>query len=148
MKHDVIAIRPVTRDDYELILAWWGIPEIRKFTSTLKQPSFAELADQFRQPGRRDFMIIHERRRIGRTCLIDHQQYEELSLYVGELALHGRGIGTAAICLTAKRASKPLRARVMKSNIASMKAFVANGFTVLSEDDVAVWLTQVSGARA
>ena len=145
MRECVITIRPADRDDQDLILAWWGIPEVRKFTTTERQPTFAELLAQLRYPGRRDFMIIYQARRIGRTCLLDHQTYEELSLYIGELSLHGRGIGTEAIRLTANLVKKPVRAKVMRENSASLRAFFANGFSVLSEDEAVIWLTQDAG---
>ena len=138
-------IRPITADDHELILAWWGIPEVRKFTTTREQPSFPELLDQLDRSGRRDFMIVHCERRVGRTCLIDHQTYEELSLYIGELTLHGRGIGTVAIRLTVNQSNKPVRARVTKDNTASLKAFLANGFSVLNVDNMGIWLTHPGG---
>lgn len=147
MSENPTTIRPMAAGDHELILAWWGIPEVRKFTTTQKQPSFTELLGQLSQPGRRDFMIIHQGRRVGRTCLIDHLGYEELSLYIGELTLHGRGIGTASIRLTMEQTNKQVRAWITTENSASMKAFLANGFSVLNEEDAALWLAHPGGER-
>lgn len=145
MSVGMTTLRLASAIDRELILAWWGIPEVRRFTTTRQQPSFGELLDQLNQPGRRDFMIIYQGRRVGRTCLTEQKEFEELSLYIGEVTLHGHGIGTTAIGLTLQQASKQVRARVVKDNAASLKAFLANEFSILKEDGTAVWLAHPGG---
>lgn len=115
-------------EDFELVMAWWGIPEFRKFTTTTTQPEWNNLISSLKMNNRRDYMIIYNNRRIGRTCLIDHGDFEELSVYIGEISLHGQGLGKQAIQATLQQAVKPVRSKVRHDNILSLKAFQSVGF--------------------
>ena len=141
-----IKLRPANESDIDIILAWWALPEIRKHTGATAIPDFQEVRHSLAHPGRRDYMIMFQGRRVGRTCLIPHQGFEELSVYVCELALQGKGVGKTAISLTAEFArSGQLRAWILRNNFASQKAFVANGFRLLSEEGDAYWYARHLG---
>lgn len=129
-----IFLRPVVSSDYDLILAWWGIPQVRNFTSTSSQPSYQQLVDSMGSIGRRDFMVMYQNRRIGRTCLIDHEDFEEISAYIAEIDLLGKGFGQEAIEATLDYAVKPTRCRIRDDNIASKAIFAKFGFRLLQSD--------------
>lgn len=135
-----LTLRLAEESDIDIILAWWALPEIRRHTGATAIPDYEEVCRSLARPGRRDYMIMFEGRRIGRTCLIPHEAFEELSVYVCELALQGKGVGKTAIALTAEFARLgELRAWVSRNNLASQKAFLANGFGLLSEEGEAYW---------
>lgn len=135
-----VTLRVADGSDIDIILAWWALPEIRRHTGAVAIPDYEEVCRSLARPGRRDYMIMFEGRRIGRTCLIPHEAFEELSVYVCELGLQGKGAGKIAIALTAELARQTeIRAWILKSNFASQKAFLANGFHYLSEEGEACW---------
>jgi RimJ/RimL family protein N-acetyltransferase len=129
-----LLLKPLCATDYDIVLAWWGIPEVRAFTTLLQQPRFEDLVTGFETASRKDFIVWFEGRRIGRTCLIDHMYFEEVSVYVCELGLLNRGLGASAIKLTISNAKKPVRCRIRKDNLASIRAFHKLGFEFLAED--------------
>ena len=129
-----IQLRPLTESEYDIVLAWWGIPEVRAFTTLSLQPSFASLVDGLSVTNRQDFMVWLNGRRIGRTCLIDHGTFEEVSVYICELGLLKQGLGSLAIKETIGEATKPLRCRIKNDNIASISAFKKQGFLFDSDD--------------
>ncbi len=135
-----LTLRLAEASDIDIILAWWALPEIRRHTGAITLPDFQEVRHSLARPGRRDYMIMFEGRRIGRTCLIPHEAFEELSVYVCELALQGQGVGRSAIALTMIFARLgEIRARISRNNLASQKAFLANGFCLLSEEGDVYW---------
>lgn len=123
-----ISLRSLARDDLDLVLAWWGIAEVRKFTSTVAQPAYEDLASDLFSRGRRDFMVIHQGRRIGRTCLIDHGDFEEVSVYIAELGLQGRGFGSEAVRETLKESRRSVKCRIRDDNDQSKIMFSRLGF--------------------
>lgn len=132
-----IHLRPIATQDFDIVVAWWGIPEIRQFSGALRVPDYFEVRDCMTRAGRRDFMIVFEGRRVGRTCLIHHEGFHELSVYVCELALQGRGIGKRAIALTLDEmvSGGEVRSWIHSDNLPSQKAFEANQFRRLTEDE-------------
>lgn len=129
-----IQLRPLSESDYDIVLAWWGIPEVRAFTTLTQQPSFDDLVVGLSAPMRRDFIVWLDGRRIGRTCLIDHETFEEVSVYICELCLLKQGLGSLAIKATIGEATKPLRCRIKNDNTASINTFLKQGFLFYSED--------------
>lgn len=127
-------------EDFELVMAWWGIPEFRRFTTTTTQPEWNNLISSLKMNNRRDYMIIYNNRRIGRTCLIDHGNFEELSVYIGEISLHGQGLGKQAIQATLQQAVKPVRSKVRYDNTLSLKAFQSVGFKPAEQEGEWIWL--------
>jgi RimJ/RimL family protein N-acetyltransferase len=129
-----LLLKPLCATDYDIVLAWWGIPEVRAFTTLSQQPKFEDLVTSFETVSRKDFIAWFEGRRIGRTCLIDHIHFEEVSVYVCELGLLNRGFGSLAIRLTINNATKPVRCRIRKDNMPSIRTFHKLGFEFLAED--------------
>jgi hypothetical protein len=129
-----IQLRPLTKSDYDIVLAWWGIPEVRAFTTLSHQPNFASLVAGLSASNRQDFMVWLDGRRIGRTCLIDHGAFEEISAYICELDLLKQGLGSLAIEATIGEATKPLRCRIKNDNVASISTFLKQGFLFYSDD--------------
>ena len=140
MKVNTLTIREMKEEDFELDMAWWGIPEFRRFTTTTTQPIWKNLMSSLKMNNRRDYMIIYNNRRIGRTCLIDHGDFEELSVYIGEISLHGQGLGKQAIQATLQQAVKPVRSKVRHDNTLSLKAFQSVGFKPAKQEGEWIWL--------
>ncbi len=59
MKVNTLTIREMKEEDFELVMAWWGIPEFRKFTTTTTQPEWNNLISSLKMNNRRDYMIIY-----------------------------------------------------------------------------------------
>ena len=121
-------------EDLDLVLAWWAIPEVRRFTSTVAQPAYEEFAKSFFRVDRLDYMVIYKGRRIGRTCLINHSDFEEISVYIAELGLQGRGFGSEAVQETLKYAKKPVKCRIRDDNDQSKIMFSRLGFVFYAHD--------------
>lgn len=140
MKVNTLTIREMKEEDFELVMAWWGILEFRRFTTTTTQPEWNNLISSLKMNNRRDYMIIYNNRRIGRTCLIDHGNFEELSVYIGEISLHGQGLGKQAIQATLQQAVKPVKSKVRQDNTLSLKAFQSVGFKPAEQEGEWIWL--------
>jgi len=123
-----VNIRSVRVQDLELLISWRSNPEIyEQFKEQDSALNWEEHISWFasRDEDRHDYIIEYKGRRVG-SVYIDEDR--NVGVYVGETALHSKGIGTYAINWAVKNFDKPLYAEIRADNKPSQAAFEKCGF--------------------
>lgn len=126
-----VHLRPLRRDDLELLLAWRSNPLVYEHFARQNEPlAWADHREWFesRPPEREDFIIEYRDRDVG----LVHRSPDAwgVGIYVGEVSAWGQGIGTAALERALERfeADPPYRARIHEDNERSQRLFAGVGF--------------------
>ena len=135
-KETPVEIKPLERNDLELVLAWRSNPEI--YRHFRKQDGPIEWDDhvnwfESRPDDRNDFVIQYKGRRVG---VINVNQDNQVGLYVGEVTAQKNGIATIALNWLCNRFSEkaPLYAEIHMDNEPSKHLFEKVGFRQRKED--------------
>ena len=144
----MISLKPLTKDDLELVLAWRSIPKVYRYQSTQTAPFDWDdhLLWFLSRENREDNLIIHEGRKVGIVNAINlHTDLPELGIYIGELTLHHKGIATKAlkkyISQLRNRGYKQFCITVNKQNTNSIKLWEKLGFRLIGPvKDNTEWL--------
>lgn len=123
-------IRPIERDDLELLLAWRSNINIYRHFRAQNEPlEWEEHVTWYesRPDSRYDFLIQYDGRRVG---VVSISSDDEVGIYLGDLSAHGHGLATAALEWICDRFENriPLTAEVHKNNEPSKRLFKRCGF--------------------
>lgn len=153
-----IRLLPAKRADLELLLAWRSHPQVYKFFKI--QQSFLSWQEHFhwwRTKNDERALIVQLRedgvwRKIGVVSLKHlRSSTPEIGIYIGEVSLHGRGVGTnvlsAAIRWLNKRKYPHAVALIHKENLASQKIFLKSGFIKQSTNKDGLWSNYMLNIR-
>lgn len=130
-----VSLRPVTKNDIDIIYSWRNHPEVRKMMFNSKPISLEEhrafwgrLLDD---KSALSFIILYGGEPVGVVRLERREEYHEVDVFVAPSA-QGKGVGSEALGLVVNAAKengiKKLGARIRNENAASHKAFLNNGF--------------------
>lgn len=131
-----LSYRQTGAEDLELLLAWRSNPRVYEHFRNQDRPlSWEEHHSWFesRSADRHDFTILYEERRVGSVFLTPDSF---VGVYVGEIDLWGKGIGTAAvdwICTEFDR--EAFFAEIHAENGGSKRLFEGCGFTAYDRQD-------------
>lgn len=103
-----VSLRPVCEFDLPLLLAWAHIDKIWEFMPSSRKGevlTWERHLEWWRnRRDRMDYIIEFESRPVGVLHLISHSNYphlephwQEIGLYIGEIGLWGKGVGTGAV---------------------------------------------------
>ena len=97
-----VTLRPVEQGDLELMLAWRSLPSISETTQVQGNRALAweEHWNWWNgRTNRMDWLILYEGRRVGVVSLKNLSRFAtpEISVYIGEQMLWGKGIGKQAL---------------------------------------------------
>ena len=124
-----IRLRPLSRSDLELVLAWRSHPDIYQHFRIQDGPiEWDEHVAWFNsQPtGRYDFIIHYDGRRVGVVSLNTNN---EVGIYIGDFSARGHGVATGTLNWLCERfASRTLYAEIHEQNSASQRVFGRCGF--------------------
>lgn len=125
-----INVRPLERNDLELVLAWRSHPKIYQYFRHQDEPlSWKEHISWFnsRPSNQWDFAIQYNGRRVGVVAISPE---DEVTVYIGEFSAEGRGIATSVIkwLCTRFESRTPLTAEVNRHNNRSKNLFEKCGF--------------------
>jgi len=152
----VLNLRTAVIEDCDLILAWRNEPAARaaSFTTDLIQPDEHRAWFAAKLSDRNCLLLIVEED--GES--IGHVRLDRLDPDLAEVSIvlansaRGRGIGREALRRSVVEAIRTLgvkevKARVKRGNAASLAAFTAAGFHVVSDDGGAIELLGVSSSE-
>jgi len=136
-----IEFREVCKDDYPLTMAWRSNPDIFQGFYQQKAPLTWERHIAWyasRNKDWRNFMAIYDGRPVGVITIgqLDHWE-PEIGVYVGEVTLHGKGIGTAMVQKAIEWLQEytldhshiqSIHTTILDTNLASIKLFHKCGF--------------------
>ena len=131
-----IRVRPVERDDLELLLAWRSNPKIYRHFRVQDGPlDWEEHVAWYesRADSRYDFVIQYEERPVGVVSIgLDN----EVGIYLGDYSAHGHGVATAALEWICERfrTRSPLTAEIHENNEQSIRLFKRCGFAKSGTD--------------
>ena len=141
MSDGVVTLAPLCLNDVtDAYLSWLRDPDVIRFTEVYEPVDAmslrAYIANTMAAPDAAMWRIEHESRHVGNirlsgiNCL--HRR-AAVALMIGEKAIWGRGVGSAAIDLLAKHAFSflglhKLAAGIYSVNVASRRAFEKAGF--------------------
>jgi RimJ/RimL family protein N-acetyltransferase len=127
---DPIWVRPLDRDDLELVLAWRSNPEIYEHFRRQDGPlEWEEHVSWFesRPEARFDYVVRYTDRRVGSVNLTET---DEVGIYLGDVSARGRGVATWALRWVCDRfdTREPLWAEIHRENERSRALFERCGF--------------------
>lgn len=134
-----IQIEEMTQNDLELLLSWRSHPDAYKFFKRQNGPLVWRNHINFwnNRKNRSDYIVkFHEDgfwRKIGHIAFTDlDKKTPEIGILIGEITLHGQGLGSIMISETLKLLQKlgysKAKAIIHETNISSQKVFMKNGF--------------------
>ena len=132
-----VALRSVRDEDLELLLAWAWIPSIWVYMPTSRRVEVLTWEHHYRwwqqRRNRKDWMILLEdegfQRRVGVVHIDFNSEPPEIGLYIGEITLHGKGIGKRALEMAIEESEcNNLVAVVNPQNGRSVALFEGLGF--------------------
>ncbi len=161
LRGDQVTLRPMTEDDWGLLLKWNNDPEVIRHVDhdQFRPRTLGDLQAIYRwiSTHAHCFVIEVEERPIGECWLqrmnlrriIDYfpgKRLRRIDLVIGEKDLWGRGYGTETIALLvdfgfSRESADALFATVSSENVRSLRAFEKCGFTshaVIQEENGAV----------
>ena len=136
-------VRPIVKNDLELILAWRSNPKIYQYFRRQSGPlSWNEHINWYksRPDSRYDFIICYSGRRVG---VVNINQNSMVGIYLGDLSAREQGIATEALdwlCDRFKHRGR-LYADIHVENTASKRLFKKCGFKKQSREGK--WITYV-----
>lgn len=140
-----IALRPYDLGDADRLAQLLNDPEVTEMTASIPYPFARSDAEAFLSNVRNE-----EGRKVSRAVLLDDAMVggvklgatrpggrEELGYWIGR-AYWGQGIATRAVAmfldlLREQGIGGPLYAKTVRSNVASQKVLLSNGFTFVEE---------------
>ena len=146
-----VTLRLISEGDLPLLLAWAWIPQVWEYLPTSREGEKltwdSHLRWWKRRKNRVDWLISADRKHphpVGVVHINDlDKEYPEIGLYIGEVTLWGKGIGTQAleegihrmdtICKWGRRPYKGLHAVIHPENVTSVKLFTGVGFIKIGE---------------
>jgi len=146
-----VTLKPASKSDLELILAWRSHPLIYKFFRQQTAPLTWKEHINFWQSrlNRKDYIILIKEdgvtRKIGTINFsrLD-TQIPEIGILVGELRAHGTGIGSKSLQLgldwLKRKRYKRVQANINRNNIPSTKIFKSAGFIKNKTDKNKIWI--------
>jgi RimJ/RimL family protein N-acetyltransferase len=122
--------------DLELVLAWRSNPNIYCHSRRQNSPLDWEIHLSWyesRSPGRHDFIIQYEGRRVG---VVSITTANHVSIYVGDFSARGNGVATAAVEWICERFNHRARliAEIHEDNSPSKRLFEGCGFIQRGRD--------------
>lgn len=141
--HPEITIRPAGFQDTDDLLEWKNDPDTRKFSIVtqdviLKENHKKWLADCLFDKNRELNILFYNGEKCGDLRFDIGPETIEVSIRLAK-EFRGKGIGSAAIkkyCPTVKRMyGKPIIAKIVNGNLASMNVFIANGFKPIKYEE-------------
>ena len=138
----MILLRNVTSDDLELMLAWRNNPIVYE--------GFYEQG--YQKKGHivwKSWIIRYENRNIGVVWVLKSSSAApEIGIYIGEVTLHGQGIGKGVLSLVIEllkvQGHSKVIAKVLKNNQKSKRLFESCGFNRNGEWRKGEWLYEYS----
>lgn len=141
-----VHLRPYALEDADQLAVLLNDPDVTAMTASIPYPYARSDAEAFLSNARND-----EGRIVGRAILLDDvlvggvglgprpNGREELGYWVGK-AYWGQGIATRAVAqfldvLRTNGVAGPIHAQTMRSNQASQKVLLSNGFTFVGEGE-------------
>ncbi|MFN3170327.1 MAG: GNAT family N-acetyltransferase [Hyphomicrobiales bacterium] len=141
-----VHLRPYSLEDADRLAVLLNDPDVTAMTASIPYPYARSDAEAFLSNARND-----EGRIVGRAILLDDvlvggvglgprpNGREELGYWVGK-AYWGQGIATRAVALfldvlRTKGVAGPIHAQTVRSNQASQKVLLSNGFTFVGEGE-------------
>ncbi|WP_439028732.1 GNAT family N-acetyltransferase [Haloarchaeobius sp. DT45] len=132
-----VSVRPLSRDDLELVYAWRSNPLVyehfREQDSPLDWDSHVSWFNS-RDASRFDFVIHYDGRRVGVVSL---DSADKSGIYLGDISSRGDGVATRALNWLCSRfaGERPLYATIEESNDASRRLFERCGFVCDGVED-------------
>lgn len=128
----IVRLRPVAADDEAMTLAWQKQPETRRFARDARVPTADEhrawFAAKSADPDCLFNIVLHGGAPVGTIRLDRRDAGWEVSISV-DTALHGAGIGRAALALARRLVPEaPLLAQILSGNEASHVLFARAGY--------------------
>ncbi len=159
LRAECVTLRPMTEDDWDLLLAWNNDPEVMEHVESdgFTPRSLSEIQSIYRWISTHAYCFIIEvdRRAIGECWLqrmnlqriVDLHPGENLwriDLMIGVKELWGRGYGSEAIRLLVefgfgRMGADAIYGLVSSNNTRSMRAFQRCGFAVVEENGQSGW---------
>lgn len=132
-----IRVRPIEREDLELLLAWRSNPKIYQHFRLQDGPlDWNEHVTWYgsRSDKRYDFLIRYENRRVG---VVSIDPDDEIGIYIGDFSAHGHGVAATTLEWICDRFEDraPLTAEIHENNEPSKKLFKRCGFEKIAADD-------------
>lgn len=146
-----VKLVPMTEKDLELVMAWRSHPEIFSFFKLQQKPLEWIEHHNFwiSRVNREDYIICYQQnkqwRKVGNLNIsLLHTSCPEIGIVVGEVSLHGKGVGSKAVELGLKRLLKlghtKAKVSIHQDNAASNKLFKNFGFVKDSNNNSSPWL--------
>lgn len=140
----------ITERDLELLMAWRSHPDAYAFFKKQDAPLKWENHYNFwiNRVNRNDFFVNYKEnnkwRKVGHISFTRlNTKLPEIGILIGELTLHGKGVGTNIIKLALEwlkdHGYTQAQAVINVTNIPSKKIFEKNGFTLTNEPTNEVW---------
>lgn len=131
-----VRVRPLERDDLELLLAWRSNPRIYRHFRVQDDPiNWNEHVTWYESRGdnRYDFVIQYDGRRVG---VVSISVDDEVGIYLGDFSTHGHGIATVALEWLCERfeGRAPFTAEIHENNEPSKRLFERCGFEKRNKD--------------
>lgn len=139
MSREIICFREIEEDDLELLLAWRNHPKVYRHST--QQDSLLTWDEHYSwyhsREDRKDWIIVYDngeyKRDIGSLSLKNTgDERPEIGIYIGEVTLHGQGLGTEALeeglKLIEELGYETLKAEISKENKGSIALFKKMGF--------------------
>jgi len=134
---DRVSFRLVEKVDIELIYYWRQNYEIYRYFKLQKEQlvwiDHLTFWDSYNN--RKDWIILFENRRVGSVYfkILNHEELD-IGIYIADLKLHGKGIGSASLdhAINWAKANhfSVINAEVHNKNIPSIKMFEKKGFSI------------------
>lgn len=147
-----IHLQPATEEDLELLMAWRSHPDVYRYFYMQDGPLKWEEHYRFwnSRHDRVDWIIYlddgNRKRKVGSVNATNlSNDIPEIGIFIGEVTLMGKGIGTLALSLVVQwlrtRGYSRVRARISKDNTPSQRLFASIGFEEKGEiHDGAEWI--------
>ena len=134
-----VKLKEARESDLELLMAWRSNPAVYRYFYNQQSPLSWDEHYRFWQTkhDRKDWVILFQEdaawRKVGSVYVTKlHQKTPEIGIYIGEVSLHRRGVGTKALthalAWLQKNGYVAIQARIFKDNIESLKLFEKLGF--------------------
>lgn len=147
----IVSLRPVIRDDLELMMAWRSVPAVYAgFYLQSKPLTWEEHWKWWKSRTKRmDWIVVLENndgvRDVGVVNVTGlGNECPSVGIYIGDVTLWGKKVGSRAVGLVINWLSvngfKEAQADILKDNIASIKMFESVGFRKAGEGRDGEWL--------
>ena len=127
-----VRLRPATTGDALMLHRWNCAPEVRALAIDARPVSFAAhqawLTRRLDEPAAPFWIVTHGGLDVG-TVRIDRGEARIATISIAlDSQARGRGLGRQAIAAAVRAWGLPLRAEILATNLASLRAFTGAGF--------------------